>query len=404
MRLTTIRQPEGKTFSAVFAGDVCPKYPDAQEFVISHSDKVAAGLKEFFAAADLRLMQWETALTEADTPIVKSGPNLKCPKECLALGKAFGIDVMLLANNHVGDFGPDAVNETVAAVKSAGFQCVGAGKDLDDARQTLYTDCKGFKAAIINFAENEFGTAGKNKPGVAPLDPFKNIRQIKEARQNADIVMVTIHGGHEQYAYPSPRMKELYCQFAEAGADVVWNCHTHIAAGMEVYNGIPVIYSPGNFYFPYTANMANSWFIGYVCKFHFDSNGVYAYEIQPYRFNMEEVAPLKGEKEEAFFEHFDRISAVIQDKVLLQKYFEAWCTGSGVSYLSTIATTNEENYPPDWNNPEVIAHWIRARNLFTCESHSDLLKQTMRLVEEKRMDEAKKLHPEVTAPAEAPWY
>ena len=405
-KMMKLREPVGKTFTAVLTGDVCPKFPEAQEQAINHSETLVAGVKPFIASADLKIMQWETTLTAADTPIDKCGPNLKCPPECLNLGKALDIDVMLLANNHVGDFGPDVVVETISNIEKAGFKHVGAGKNLADAKKPLYLDCNGLKVAIINFAENEFGTAGGNKAGVAPMEPFSNIRQIREVRQNADIVIVAIHGGHEHYAYPSPRMVEVYRQFASAGADIVWGCHTHCNVGCEVFEDVPIIYSPGNFYFPYPefgGSQKGCWKTGYLSKFYCDEKGVYAVELQPYKFDMTSITALNPEDEKMFFEYYEKISSVIQDPEMIRRYFEAWCTWSGISYLSCLNKDKVENWPPDWTRRDVVTSWLLARNLFTCEAHNDLMKQTLRLIEEHRVDEAKQLQDEVLALQNPPW-
>ncbi len=405
-RMMKLREPVGKTFSVVITGDVCPKFAEAQDQAIHHADTLTAGVKPFIASADLKIMQWETTLTAADTPIDKCGPNLKCPPECLNLGKALDIDVMLLANNHVGDFGPDVVLETITHIEKAGFKHVGAGKNLADSKKPLYLDCNGLKVVIVNFAENEFGTAGPAKAGVAPMDPFGNIRQIREVRQNADIVIVAIHGGHEHYGYPSPRMVELYRQYASAGADIVWGCHTHCNVGCEVFEDVPIVYSPGNFYFPYpefSGSQKGCWKTGYLSKFHCDEKGVYALELQPYKFSMTAISTLEPEDEKLFFEYYEKISAVIQDPEKIQKYFEAWCTHSGISYLSCMNHEKVQNWPPDWNSHEIVKSWLSRRNLFTCEAHNDLMKQTLRLIEEYRIDEAKKLLPEVLALQSPPW-
>ena len=402
-RMMKLREPVGKTFSIVFTGDVCPKSPESRERTIHNAEELAAEIRPFFASAALKLMQWEAALTEADTPIDKSGPNLKCPPECLNFGRALGIDVMLLANNHVGDFGPDAVLETVSHVENAGFLHAGAGKNLEDAGKTLFLERNGFRIAIVNFAENEFGTAGPDKPGVAPMHPFANIRQIREAKKNADIVIAAIHGGHEYYAYPSPRMVELYREYAAAGADIVWGCHTHCCAGCEIFGNVPIVYSPGNFYFPYPGPRPGCWHTGYLSKFFCDEKGVYALELLPYKFDANAVTPLNPEDEKLFFEYYEKISAPIRHPDLLQRCFEAWCTRSGIGYLSCLNREKVENWPPDWTRQEIVRSWLPCRNLFTCEAHNDMLKQTLRLVEEHRIGEAGKLLPEILALQNPPW-
>ena len=405
-RMMKLREPAGKTFSMVITGDVCPKTPEAQDQASHHAETLVSGVKPFIASADLKIMQWETTLTAAETPIDKSGPNLKCPPECLNLAKALDIDVMLLANNHIGDFGPGVVMETISHIENAGFHYVGAGERLASARRPLYLECSGLKIAILNFAENEFGTAGREKAGVAPMDPFANIRQIRDVRQNADIVLVAVHGGHEHYAYPSPRMVEVYRQFASAGADIVWGCHTHCCIGCEVFEDVPIIYSPGNFYFPYpefSGSRKGAWKTGYLSRFHCDEKGVYAFEIQPYKFDTVTISILNPDGEKLFFEYFGKISAVIQDPDKLQRLFEAWCTYSGIAYLGCLNRDAIEQWPPDWNDHELVRSWLPVRNLFTCEAHNDMVRQTLRLIEEHRLKEAGRLLPEILALQNPPW-
>ncbi len=88
---------------------------------------------------------------------------------------------------------------------------------------------------------------------------------------------------------------------------------------------------------------------------------------------------------------------------MIRRYFEAWCTWSGISYLSCLNKDKVENWPPDWTRREVVKSWLPARNLFTCEAHNDLMKQTLRLIEEHRVDEAKQLQDEVLALQNPPW-
>ncbi len=396
MKRITLRRPEGRTFSALFTGDVCAQPQEVKDYLPLHSDSVTEYMKEYFASADLRFMQWESAVTESGSAIVKSGPPLKTPPGCLNIGKALNIDVMLLANNHVGDYGSQGVLDTLENIHAAGFKTAGAGKNLDDAEKILYLECSGLRMAVVNFCENEFGIAMEDKPGVAPMNLFRNIRKIREARKNADTVIVAIHGGHEHYTYPSPRMVEWYHQFAEAGADAVWNCHTHCPAGVEVYKGIPVIYSPGNFYFPHTNKAPNNlWYTGYLTKFHFDAKGVYAFEIQPYTYTAEKITPMDGEEEEKFFAFLDKISAVIADPEKLRKYFDAWCSHSGVAHIQALSWAASLPWTPGVKDDNAFRNWMFVRNLFCCESHNDLVRRTARLLEEGTLEDAAKLYPEI---------
>ena len=94
-------------------------------------------IQPFLDDADLSIIQWETPLTNDDTPIDKCGPNLKCPPECIDFVKAGGFDAALLANNHTGDIGTAPVMQTIDLLESNGISTVGAGKDIKEAVKTV---------------------------------------------------------------------------------------------------------------------------------------------------------------------------------------------------------------------------------------------------------------------------
>ena len=131
--------------------------------------------------------------------------------------------------------------------KQADF--VGGGNSLRQASETLYKSIDGHTLAVINCCEHEFSIATETSSGANPLNPIQQYYKIQEARKNADYVLVIVHGGHEHYQLPSPRMKETYRFFVDAGADAVVNHHQHCYSGYEVYNGKPIFYGIGNFLF-----------------------------------------------------------------------------------------------------------------------------------------------------------
>lgn len=381
------REAGKKTFSTILAGDVYPR--EAQfDYVISHADDIVREIKYAFKPEALKILQWECAVTEKGEPIVKSGPNLRCPEKVLDLAAALDIDVALLANNHTGDFGASEIMPTIEAIEKRKIKTVGAGCNASEAAKPLLVEKNGIRLAILNICENEFGGARKNLPGTNTMDLLTNIRQIKTAKTQADVVLVTLHGGHEYNPYPSRRMVQAFRAFAEAGADAVWNCHTHCPEGFEVWNGVPIIYSPGNFYFPGHPTSLPTWRAGYLTEFLFDENGVYGMELTPYGATAEKVFPLVPpilEQAEAYLEELCKPLADLDE---IDSLFESWCTRAGVGYMGCVNRTSSENYPPDWNDPKTVAHWIGVRNLFTCESHAYLLRQLSFLIEEGRMDEA----------------
>ena len=69
-------------------------------------------------------------------------------------------------------------------------------------------------------------------------------------RAQVEKVVVIYHGGNEYYPLPRPELKKTFHFLADIGADAVVGHHTHVFSGYEMYNGIPLVYSLGNFFFP----------------------------------------------------------------------------------------------------------------------------------------------------------
>ena len=264
---------EKAVFSMVLGGDVCPGGNGGKVATRDYAG-VMAPVRDFIRSADLRLVQWETPTASMPAPIIKSGPNINSEEGSIEILTAAGFDIAMLANNHIGDHGPDAVLETIENLHKRGLKTVGAGKDLTSARAPLIETVKGKTVAIFNFAENEFGGARANHPGSAPQDPLRDVAEVRAAAKKYDFVIVTLHGGHEHDPFPSPRLVQYCREFADAGAKLVFNCHTHCPEGYENWNGTPIIYCPGNFYFPKDGRYEGLWRYGYMvrCVFGESSN------------------------------------------------------------------------------------------------------------------------------------
>ena len=394
------REAEKNVFSAVIAGDFCPREENCAD-VSSRAVEITAQVKPFFDSADLKMLQWECTVTRQDTPIDKSGPNHRCYPECTAFAAALGIDTVLLANNHTGDYGAPGVKDTLESFRALGIRTVGAGMNEAEAIEPLRVECNGAKCSVINAAEYEFGIASGDVPGSAALDICRIALQIKAEKQNGNIVIVTLHGGHEHFPYPSPRMRSMLRFFAECGADAVFNCHTHCPLGYEVWNGVPIIYSPGNFYFPPRSTSLPCWYIGYVPKFCFDAGGAYAMELLPY-FNLKQALTLPDEEEsEKFFAYLDGLCAPIADDVELQKIFDAWCAKDG--FGGYVGALFDRPKPESADQRENVKKLLALRNLLTCQSHHDLLRNSMKLVEDYKFSGAVEKVPLIKAAQTPEW-
>lgn len=201
-------------------------------------------------SSDISITNLERPLIEDGIPLDKTGPNLKAPIKCIEALKYAGFDMVTIANNHILDYGPEGLFSTMNVCDQYHIKHIGAGANLEEARRIQYFDLKGRRIAFINCCENEWSTTNGEEPGCNPLNEVDVYYQIEDAKTNANFVILIIHGGHETYEYPSPRMKKLYRWFVDLGVDAVIGHHTHCFSGYEIYKEKPIVYSLGNFIFP----------------------------------------------------------------------------------------------------------------------------------------------------------
>lgn len=395
----TLRKSKNDTRASILiAGDCCPRSTGEKLILNGESEVILEPVQHIFQNADLSIIQFETPLTRDNTPIVKSGPNLRCDPDTVDFLHAWGGDVTLLANNHIGDFGTKPVLETIDKLSREGFKTVGAGANIEDAYQPLIiNNINGFTIGILNVAENEFGSAGPDKPGAAPLNPVRNIGQIRALAKKVDCCMVVTHGGNESNPIPSPRVVEMSRAFADAGADIVVNIHTHCPQGIEVWHKSVIVYSLGNFYFPEPENKTYApndfWTTGYLAKLQIDAKGVFSVQAIPTRFALDgsTVEPLTDTQRAGFYKYLSEISCIISNWDDVVKYHEAWASTSGYTYMFRNYKLTEADFLAPAPNPKLMP----LRNIFTCEAHNEVVKTYLRLVEEGRVESAAALMPRI---------
>ena len=206
-----------------------------------------SSVRDLFAEADYRIVNLEAPITTGAKKrrILKTGPHLHVtPKTVLPVLKDLRVNLVTLANNHMMDFGRPGLEDTLKSLGDEGIGAVGAGLDLAAAAKPVFFERDGSRIAVLNFGENEWAGAETHRAGANPMDVIENARQIREARAISETVVVVIHGGMEDYHFPTPRMVKQYRFYAENGASVIVGHHTHCMSGYEIHAGTPIFYSP----------------------------------------------------------------------------------------------------------------------------------------------------------------
>lgn len=368
----------------LITGDFCPQ--DRVAALLDNNEKgvFGTGVMQCIAAADYAITNFECAVADASVPgIPKCGPHLHGSDKAVHYLKECGFDSVTLANNHFRDYGDEGVRRTLTALKENGIDYMGGGETIDEACKTLHKTIGGQEVAFINVCENEFSIASGGRGGSAPLDVIDVCHRIKEAKETARYVIVIVHGGHEHFQYPSPRMKKWYRFFVESGADVVVNHHQHCYSGYEVYQGKPIFYGLGNFCFDHPKKRGGIWNEGYMVVLDFTETGT-GYELIPYRQCDETptVELMEGPAKRSFEQMVKSISDTIAEDRLLEEKFSDFLKKKADKMLCPFTPYMNEyarvaagrHYLPFLIPKKKMAQMM---DFVFCESHRDVLVESL---------------------------
>jgi poly-gamma-glutamate capsule biosynthesis protein CapA/YwtB (metallophosphatase superfamily) len=202
-------------------------------------------------AADIAFGNLECAISRRGEPFPKEFTFRGTPQALRGLRRNTGMDVLNLANNHVGDYGRAAMLDTVRGVERFGMRAVGAGSDLRRALAPQVVERLGLRVAFVGFSEIapiEFAATDET-PGTAWATPESVAAAVRAARRRADVVVATFHWGIEKAPYESAAQQTLAHTAAAAGAHLVIGAHPHVLQPVRREGAALVAYSLGNFVF-----------------------------------------------------------------------------------------------------------------------------------------------------------
>jgi poly-gamma-glutamate capsule biosynthesis protein CapA/YwtB (metallophosphatase superfamily) len=233
----------------VFVGDVMLDDGPGRE--IARGVDPLADFADLLTEADFTVGNLECVLATAGTKVEKPF-NFRADPRCLPLLVRY-FDAVSVANNHSGDFGPEALVEQCQRLEQAGLRYFGGGRNEADAHRPLVVEVRGLRIALLGY--NEFKPrsfeATPSRAGVAWSVDAQVLDDLRLARSRyaADIVIPYMHWGSEGEPQPNERQRTLARAMIDAGADVVVGGHPHITEGAEYYHDHLIIYSLGNFVF-----------------------------------------------------------------------------------------------------------------------------------------------------------
>ena len=144
---TTVPEPSG-TVKIAFAGDTTQSDVFAEATSWRSMKYPFEDVNDIFVGADISFVNLETCVSDRGESEKKEGYGFQTPPEYLQVYTEAGIDIVSLANNHVRDFGMDALDDTFANLEAYGIGYVGAGRDVPSAEKLVLYDINGVKVGF----------------------------------------------------------------------------------------------------------------------------------------------------------------------------------------------------------------------------------------------------------------
>jgi poly-gamma-glutamate capsule biosynthesis protein CapA/YwtB (metallophosphatase superfamily) len=211
-------------------------------------------------AADARIINLETAVTTSDDYWKGKGINYRMHPENIHCLTAAKIDLCVLANNHVIDWGYSGLVETLETLRKAGIKTAGAGLNPEEAEAPAIFEIPGKGRVLVwSFGSPTSGipdswAASRNNPGLNFLDRLseENVKRISEQvkiiKRKGDIAVASLHwGGNWGYEIPSEQIEFAHNLIDHAGIDIIHGNSSHHVKAIEIYRNKLILYGCGDF-------------------------------------------------------------------------------------------------------------------------------------------------------------
>lgn len=246
-------------------------------------------------AADCRLINLECVISsqgEEWHPETKAF-HFRAHPRALDFLRAARIDGVTLANNHVLDFGTDALLDCLALLDRTGIKRTGAGATLQDALNPVLFGLPQGRIAVVALTDNESDwEAAGTKPGVnyvayhdrGLVEPYRSrmAKVLSSVRRQADLVIVSAHVG-PNWGAPSRAIQALARDLLDMGADFYWGHSNHTPQGIECYKGKAILYSAGDFIDDYMVDKDERNDLSFLFMLEVEKNRIGRIRLYPVR-------------------------------------------------------------------------------------------------------------------------
>lgn len=243
--------------------------------------------------------------------------------EMVEVLRSSGINAVTCANNHSGDYGPEALLQQQQILAAAGIASVGTGINKQAAFEPIYQQLNnGVRLAIFSVdATIKHFAATEDKAGAAYIDPksyqlwTKTYSSLfKQAKQKVDLIVVAIHWGANGRATPDKDEYEIGYRLIDAGADTILGASAHQLQGIEIYEGKPIIHDAGDLLFDAVVSKPKS---GGIFQLDISKSGIERVRFYPVKVGFGQTWQNQGDEAMVASREFSKLCAAMGTKVVL---------------------------------------------------------------------------------------
>lgn len=301
-----------------FAGDILfdPSYSVMAKLLQNGGDigsGIAPDLIGEMQSADIMMLNNEFAYSDRGTPTPEKQFTFRARPESVSYLTELGVDIVSLANNHAYDYGEQALLDSMEILREEGIPYVGAGVNIEEASAPVYFIINDMKIAFISATQIErldnpdTKGATETSPGVFRcFNGEKLLQTVAAAKEESDFVIVYVHWGTENQEETDWAQNKQAPELVEAGADLIIGDHPHILQKIDIINGVPVIYSLGNFWF--NSRLLDTGMV----KVTISQEGLQSFQFIPCLQNNCKTNLLEGEEKTRVLGEMRRMSPTVQ--------------------------------------------------------------------------------------------
>jgi poly-gamma-glutamate synthesis protein (capsule biosynthesis protein) len=304
--------PEAVTFIA--CGDTAPVRNLEKISVDGCSDRIIGELQPILDDVDFVFANIEATFSTRGEPLNRVPVFRLDPDAIDLIGKA-RIKVASLANNHMFDYGPDALVDTVSLLKGLGVQVFGAGLTMQKALEPVIYEMKGISFGFVGFRGCEAKTLSNNGVFTPQMEKEEILAAITALKGRVDWIVVSLHFGLEYRFVPCPDDIRLCRELIDHGANIILGHHPHYPQGVETYNNGLIVYSLGNFI--WDQNFVGHTAASYAMQISVSKNCLLSGRVIP--FYMKKNYQLCLDKSPEALDELDTLSSILKDNSALSR-------------------------------------------------------------------------------------